>query len=81
MRLSNVERGEGLGKRLFFAFVRVMSGYRVPDVVRTLRYRPEFFGSPHSDHTQEVMRGESAWSVGERELFAAWVSHQNRCRF
>jgi len=27
------------------------------------------------------MRGESEWSVGERELFAAFVSCQNQCPF
>lgn len=81
MRLSNVERGDGLGKRLLFAAIRLMSGYRAPDVVRTLRYRSQFFGDWHTAHTQEVMRGSSEWSVGERELFAAYVSHQNQCRF
>jgi AhpD family alkylhydroperoxidase len=27
------------------------------------------------------MRGPSDWSVGERELFAAFVSNLNQCRF
>ena len=48
---------------------RSASGFRAPDVVRTLRYRKAFFGQPHSAHTQAVMRGPSAWTVGERELF------------
>jgi hypothetical protein len=81
VRLSNVESGGGLGKKLLFAVIRMMSGYRAPDVVRTLQYRSDFFGAAHSAHTQEVMRGQSDWSVGERELFAAWVSHLNQCRF
>jgi hypothetical protein len=81
MRLQNVLRGDGLKHRLTFAAIRVFSGYRAPDVVRTLMYRPSFFGSPHSAHTQAVMRGPSEWSVGERELFAAYVSRQNECRF
>jgi len=81
MRLRNVERGDRLSSRLLYAFVRLVSGYRVPDVVRTLRYRPHVFGTPHSAHTQAVMRGPSEWSVGERELFAAFVSKVNRCEF
>ncbi|MFT3770420.1 MAG: hypothetical protein QM820_33755 [Minicystis sp.] len=81
MRLRNVERGDGLGSRLLFGVIRVASGYRAPDVVRTLRYRKTFFGEHHGRHTQAAMRGPSSWSVGERELFAAFVSDLNRCRF
>ena len=51
------------------------------DVVRTMRYRPELFGRPFSAALQQVMRGPSDWSIGERELFAAFVSCQNQCPF
>jgi len=51
------------------------------DVVRTMSYRPELFGRPFSAALQRVMRGPSDWSVGERELFAAFVSCQNQCPF
>ena len=81
MRLKVVERGERLSDRLLYAVIRVVSGFRAPDVVRTLRYRRAFFGAPHSAHTQAVMRGPSAWTVGERELFAAFVSRLNQCLF
>jgi hypothetical protein len=81
MRLSNVERGDGLKHRLLFKVIRVASGFRAPDVVRTLLYRESFFGAPHARHTQAAMRGASAWSVAERELFAAFVSSLNQCRF
>ena len=81
MRLGNVERGDRLSSKLLYAVVRVVSGYRMPDVVRTLRYRRHLFGTPHSAHTQAVMRGSSEWSVGERELFAAFVSKMNECHF
>jgi hypothetical protein len=81
MRLSNVERGDGLKARLMFRVIRAVSGYRVPDVVRTISYRKNFFGGPHGHHTQEVMRGPSEWKVGERELFAAFVSRLNQCEF
>ena len=80
MRLRAVERG-ALADRPLYAVVRVASGFRMPDVVRTLRYRKPFFGAAHSAHTHAAMRGPSAWSVGERELFAAFVSRVNRCRF
>jgi len=80
MRLKNVERGR-LGDRLLYGIIRAVSGFRAPDVVRTLRYRKPFFGGPHQAHTQASMRGPSAWSVGERELFAAFVSRLNQCHF
>ena len=51
------------------------------DVRRVLSYRPERFGRPFSEALQEVMRGPSDWSVGERELFAAFVSARNQCPF
>ncbi len=51
------------------------------DVVRTMRYRSELFGRPFSMVLQQVMRGPSDWSPGERELFAAFVSRQNQCVF
>jgi hypothetical protein len=81
MRLSNVERGDGLKHRLLFKVIRVASGFRAPDVVRTLFYRKAFFGGPHARHTHAAMRGASEWSVAERELFAAFVSSLNQCRF
>ena len=81
MRLSNVVRGDRLSVRLFYVAVRLLSGFRASDVMRTLRYRRHMFGYPHSAHTQAVMRGTSEWSVGERELFAAFVSRLNQCHF
>ncbi len=81
MRLSCVERGDRVASKLMFVVVRVLSGFRLADVVRTLRYKAEWFGSHHAAHTQAVMRGPSEWSVGDRELFAAFVSRLNRCSF
>ncbi len=79
MRLPAVTRGEKLGHRVTFALIRIMERRRAPDVVRTLMFRGEFFGSKMMFH--EVMRGPSPWSVGERELFAAFVSKQNECEY
>ena len=81
MRLKNVERGDRLSSKALYAVIRLVSGFRAPDVVRTLRYRQDFFGGHQNAHTQAVMRGPSEWSVGERELFAAFVSRLNECAF
>jgi hypothetical protein len=39
MRLKNVERGDRLSSKALYAVIRLVSGFRAPDVVRTLRYR------------------------------------------
>jgi hypothetical protein len=81
MRLSNVQRGDRFSIRILYGVIRFLSGFRAPDVIRTLKYRSALFGRPHSAHTQAVMRGPSEWSIGERELFAAFVSRLNQCDF
>jgi hypothetical protein len=81
MRVASVARGRGVGAKLKFAMIRVLSGAPTLDVVKTLSFRPEFFGNPFNQLIQEVMRGPSEWTVGERELFAAFVSERNRCSF
>ena len=81
MRLRNVQRGDRFFIRILYGVIRFLSGFRAPDVIRTLKYRAAFFGRPHSAHTQAVMRGPSEWSIGERELFAAFVSRLNQCDF
>ena len=81
MRLDILDRGHPLTTKALFALMRIVSGFPAPDVVKTLRYRPEFFGGHMSRVFQEVMRGPSAWSVGDRELMAAFVSRTNACDF
>jgi hypothetical protein len=81
MRMSIVDRRHRLRHKLILLLVRVMSRRPVPDVVKTLLYRPEYFGRPFSELLQSVMRGDSDWSVGERELFAAFTSSQLACEF
>jgi hypothetical protein len=81
MRLGVLNHGHSFHIKAFFALTRLMSGHRVPDVVKTLRYRPEFFGAPMGLVFQEVMRGPSVWSIGDRELMAAYISRVNSCEF
>ena len=81
MRLAVLDKGHPLKTKAIFGVIRVMSGHRAPDVVKTLMYRPEFFGGPMGQVFQEVMRGPSEWSIGDRELMAAYVSKTNECEF
>ena len=59
----------------------VLKGEPVTDVVRTVSYRSELFGSHFIAGLQESLRGPSDWTIGERELFAAFVSSKNHCRY
>ncbi len=80
MRLRRVHGGHALPDRLVLGVMRLMTGH-APGVVRTLLYRKSYFGGKFSALTQQVMRGPSEWSVGEREIFAAFVSRLNQCVF
>jgi hypothetical protein len=81
MRLARVERGQRLKQRLILHVIRITQRREPPDVLKTLFYRPELFGASFSAACHEVLRGESEWSVGERELFAGFASHLNQCLF
>jgi hypothetical protein len=81
MRLPRLDRAHSWYARAFFALVRRMSGRKPPDIMKSLYYRPGYFGLRFSELTHEVMRGDSPWTVGERELFAAYTSSLNQCVF
>jgi hypothetical protein len=81
MRLKQLEHGHRRGIRWFLRFVQLVSRKEPADVVKTLYYRPEFYGAPYSSLLQDIMRGPSDWTVGERELFAAFTSKLNHCPF
>ena len=81
MRLKRVERGHRLPEKLRLGVVRLALGERAPDIVRVLFYRPEIFGRLFSECLQTALRGASDWTVGERELFGAFVSRLNHCQF
>jgi uncharacterized peroxidase-related enzyme len=78
MRPRDLDDGYGAGRRLLFRLVRLVS---VPDAAKIIFYRPDFYGTHAKEFTQEAMRGDSPWSVGDRELMAAYVSKVNDCPF
>jgi AhpD family alkylhydroperoxidase len=81
MRLAILDDGHQLGTRLLFSFIRLVSRQPTPEVLKVVAYRPEFFGTPMKEVTQEAMRGPSEWSVADRELMAAYVAKVNGCEF
>jgi uncharacterized peroxidase-related enzyme len=81
MRLDVLNHGYGRGTKLLFGLIRLFSRHPVPDAAKLVFYRPEYYGSWAKEFTQQAMRGPSAWSVGDRELMAAFVSQANECAF
>jgi hypothetical protein len=81
VRLASLDSGHSFKVKALFAMIKLMSKHRAPDVVKTLMYRPEYWGTQMSAVFQEVMRGPSEWSIGDRELMAAYVSKTNECEF
>jgi uncharacterized peroxidase-related enzyme len=81
MRLAILERGHRRRARLFLRLGRLLGGGEVDDVIKTVLYRPEFFGRALSRAVREALRGPSEWTPGERELLAAHVSRLNECPF
>jgi AhpD family alkylhydroperoxidase len=81
MRLDILNRGYGPATKLLFALIRLFSGHPVPDAAKLVFYRPDFYGARAKEFTHEAMRGPSDWSVGDRELMAAYVSKVNGSAF
>ena len=79
MRLEVLDRGHRLGTKALLTVIRLVSRQPVVDAVKLAFYRPDFYGA--GDLTHEAMRGPSAWSVGDRELMAAYVSQVNDTQF
>ena len=79
MRLEILERGHRPGKKAVLTMIRLVSRQPVVDAVKLAFYRPDFYGA--SDLTHEAMRGPSTWSIGDRELMAAFVAQVNESPF
>src|SRR5215216_2172631 len=80
MRVPSYELAARPSQRAFVHLTRSLGG-ELDDVGKAAMRRPNFFGNPFLGLTQSLLRGPSAWSVGERELFAAVVSRANSCQF
>jgi uncharacterized peroxidase-related enzyme len=81
VRLNILDSGHSLGTKVLFAFISAVSGQPVLDAVKVIKYRSDFYGDPMSKVTQDAMRGQTAWSVGDRELMAALVAKTNECEW
>lgn len=80
IRLEALERGHRMRQRIALRLARLLPS-PADDVVKMSFYRPEFFGRPWLRFARSIMRGASDWTPGERELFGAFVSRLNACRY
>jgi uncharacterized peroxidase-related enzyme len=81
MRLEVLNSGYRPGTKLLFSLIQLFSRQPVPDAAKLVFYRPGFYGSRAKEFTHAAMRGPSDWSVGDRELMAAYVSMVNKSAF
>jgi hypothetical protein len=81
IRLGCLDDGHAPAEKAMLDAIRERSGREPLGVVKTLLYRGEIFGTPFSEELDDVMRGPSEWSAGERELFAGLASQLNQCLF
>lgn len=80
MRLGVLHHGHRPLQKLQLALIRAIVG-QLPGPIATMSYRRDLFGRWMGDCFAEAMERAHHWSRGETELFAAYVSDQNRCRY
>lgn len=81
MHLDILQHGHSKRNTIALKVMRFVAGAEPDDVIKTSMYRPAFFGKPWIHLLRSVMRGKSDWLPGERELFAAFTSRLNMCRY
>ena len=79
MRLACAERELPTGMRIGFGIAGLL-GIDIP-MAKALSHRPDLIGGTSSQVGQAIMRGPSAWSVAQRELFGAYCSALSHCPY
>jgi uncharacterized peroxidase-related enzyme len=80
-RLPSLGHAWRMSDRMKLRVIRLASGREPSDILKLLFYRRDFFGDPFTTWVEAVLRGPSDWTVGEREMIAAFISNLNQCRF
>jgi hypothetical protein len=81
MRLKVLKDGYRPLQRWILNLMRMLSGGQVAGTILVLSYRRELFGEHIAPCFREGMRQAREWSLGEIELFAAFVSRLNSCQY
>lgn len=80
MRLESLKRPMHFRQRVRYALANLW-GRRIPGPILALSYRRNACGRHLARCVHEALRGAREWSVGEIEIFAAFVSKLNHCEF
>lgn len=80
MRVEVLKRGHSRLQKIQLWILGAIAG-RSLEPVLMMSYRRNFFGKYWARCLQEGLRHARGWSVGEVEIFAAFVSSLNRCRY
>jgi hypothetical protein len=81
MRLQVLENGFRPLQKFVIKLIGLPAGGFVPGPIRLMTYRRDLFGKYWRACVQEAMRKGKEWTLGEVELFAAFVSNLNECRY
>ena len=79
MRLPSVTRDIPWGQRLLFGTLGCF-GVKM-SMGRVMAHRPALFSGPFSTLSQATLRGESPWTIFERELFAGFAAKVEQCPY
>ena len=80
MRLHALDHGHTRVQKAAFGLARMITGAVAPPIL-VMSYRRDHFGRWMAPCFQEAMRQATEWNTFETELFAAFVSSLNRCRY
>lgn len=81
MRLATLERPKKLMDRIKLRLIGRVLRRAPPDPVKLLLYRRDWLGGRFIALFQQMLRGASPWTSGERELFAAFTSKLLQCEY
>jgi hypothetical protein len=80
MRIKVIEQGMEGRSKIIAKVSRLMFGFTVGPLYLSI-YRRDYFGTAFGRLSQSTLRQSTFWSRGEVELFGAFVSRLNQCRF
>jgi hypothetical protein len=81
MRLQILEDGHAEEQKQLMARMTAQ-GAKLSDMMKVVLYRPTFFGLAFMRACDVALHETpSFWTQGERELFAAFASNLNRCKY
>ena len=80
MRLAILDHGHKPLQKIKHKLIKGAIGH-VPGPIAITEYRADFFGQPFNTCLEIAMRKTTVWHKAEVELFAAFVSRINTCRY